>query len=226
MSQFFTSRLLNFVEPTIVNGIQYTSFYSTLNTNFNVGDRVFILNGVYDSDLLITQNKYAEGTDGYIVLAISNCFITLNIPYTGTSPYLDESYDQFIKVWNISGQTEFDYINKLYTNQYITGPVGKFEYGYTNNIIYTNGSLSGIGSGWGQNSGVTSSGIWARTGLTWSNINDIFNADSFSFSSTYLSTGFTNNDNLLILGEDFVYNGSIYEKDTVYFVFIRICLSR
>ena len=47
-STFFSSRLLNYVEPVEIAGIRKTVFYSELNTNFNVGDRVFILNGNYE----------------------------------------------------------------------------------------------------------------------------------------------------------------------------------
>jgi hypothetical protein len=42
-SVFYSSRLLNYVEPVEIAGYRKTVFYSELSTNFNIGDRVFIL---------------------------------------------------------------------------------------------------------------------------------------------------------------------------------------
>ena len=56
-SKFYSSKLLNYVEPVDISGFRKTVFYSEINTNFNVGDRVFILNGNYDSNDFISQDK-------------------------------------------------------------------------------------------------------------------------------------------------------------------------
>ena len=53
----YTSFLLNYVEPTLISGVLKTTFYTELNTNVNVGDKVYILNGNYDNNsifLLLT----------------------------------------------------------------------------------------------------------------------------------------------------------------------------
>ena len=76
---FYTSKLLNYVEPYTFNGYEKTAFFTEVNTNFEVGDRVWILNSYYDSDNLLRSNKYANGSDGYRVLFIDNCKIVLDI---------------------------------------------------------------------------------------------------------------------------------------------------
>ena len=57
---FYSSQLLNYVEPVEISGYRKTVFYSELNTNINVGDRVFILNGNYDSNEYLLQDKYTN----------------------------------------------------------------------------------------------------------------------------------------------------------------------
>jgi hypothetical protein len=42
-----------------------TLFYTEVNSGLKVGDRVFIINGNYDSDLLIKQNKYKSKNINY-----------------------------------------------------------------------------------------------------------------------------------------------------------------
>ena len=54
----FSSKLLNWVEPYEIKGSIKTLFYTEVNSELKVGDRVFIINGAYDSDLLIEKNKY------------------------------------------------------------------------------------------------------------------------------------------------------------------------
>ena len=75
----FSPRLLNWVEPYVVGGIRKTLFYTEVNSGLKVGDRVFIVNGNYDNDLLIKVDKYKKGRDGYKVLFVNNCQIVLDI---------------------------------------------------------------------------------------------------------------------------------------------------
>ena len=63
-SKFYSSKLLNSIEPIEISGFRKTAFYSEISTNFNVGDRVFILNGNYDSADFISRDKYTKYTDG------------------------------------------------------------------------------------------------------------------------------------------------------------------
>jgi hypothetical protein len=81
--KFYTSKLLNWVEPIEIAGKLKTVFYSELNNNFNIGDRVFILNGNYDSDGFITTNKYSKFSDGYRVLGRDGIRIILDILSNG-----------------------------------------------------------------------------------------------------------------------------------------------
>lgn len=110
---FYTTKLLNWVEPIEIAGKQKTVFYSELNNNFNIGDRVYILNGNYDTDEFIKINKYSRYTDGYRVLGRDGTRIILDIDYTGISPYNQSGKDDFIRVHHIRTQREFDYINSI-----------------------------------------------------------------------------------------------------------------
>src|SRR6476620_11225594 len=76
-------RLLNWVEPYDIAGTNYTLFYSEVNTGLKVGDKVFIINGAYDSNNLISIDKYKKGRDGYKVLFIDECKVVLDIPFVG-----------------------------------------------------------------------------------------------------------------------------------------------
>ena len=97
----FSPRIINWVEPYEIKGINKTLFYTEVNSGLKVGDRVFILNGNYDSDSLIISDKYKKGRDGYKILFVDNCQIVLDIDYTGVLPYLEEPIDEFIKVYYI-----------------------------------------------------------------------------------------------------------------------------
>ena len=97
----FSPRIINWVEPYELKGVNKTLFYTEVSTGLKVGDRVFILNGNYDSDSLIISDKYKKGRDGYKILFIENCKIVLDIDYTGVSPYIEEPIDEFIKVYYI-----------------------------------------------------------------------------------------------------------------------------
>ena len=52
----FSPRIINWVEPYLISGVRYTSFYTEVNSGLVVGDRVFIIGGNYDSDALVKVN--------------------------------------------------------------------------------------------------------------------------------------------------------------------------
>ncbi len=52
---------MNYVEPYNIKGYNKTLFYTEVNTELKVGDKVFIINGIYDSNLLIENDKYKKG---------------------------------------------------------------------------------------------------------------------------------------------------------------------
>ena len=157
----FASGLLNYVESVNINGVNKTAFYSEFATNLEVGDKVFIINGNYDSDKFITSNNFSAGTDGYTILSIDRCRIVLDIEYTGLPNYNQDSIDNYIKIYHIQNQQEFEYINNITINTYNNNFQNKFEYGLSNNIIFTDtsflgstnsifGEFSGVGAGFYQ----------------------------------------------------------------------------
>ena len=112
-STFYSSKLVNYIESFEVDGNLKSVFFSEVSTNVNVGDRVFILNGNYDSGEFIKNNKYKKYSDGYRVLAVEGCRIVLDINFTGIKPFESYTTKNFIYVHHIQSQKEFDYINTL-----------------------------------------------------------------------------------------------------------------
>ena len=218
----FSPRLIKWVEPYEIKGILKTLFYTEINSGLKVGDRVFIVNGNYDSDLLIESNKYKKGRDGYKVLYIDNCRIVLDINYTGVLPWEEDIIDNFIKVYYIRNQQEF-----LHANRQVTTRDGVFDYKFNhhqNNISfidqdYTTFTISG--ARWGLNGGVVGSpGFFVRNGRTqsWTNITTEF-TDTTNITASYsyaLSPTYYNNDRIKIMNGDFIYNGKQYKEGFVY----------
>ena len=210
----FSPRIINWVEPYEIKGFNKTLFYTEVNTGLKVGDRVFILNGNYDSDSLIISDKYKKGRDGYKILFIENCRIVLDIDYTGVLPYLEEPIDKFIKVYYIKNVQEF-----LKANRHVTTGTGVFDYKfnyYQNNIAFIEQDYNTITS-WGRNGGILGSpGFFVKAGITqsWTNIsNDLINSGSYSYA---LSPIYSNNDRIKIMEGDFTYNGKTYQEGFVY----------
>jgi hypothetical protein len=116
-NKFYSSKLLNYVESVEIAGFRKTVFYTEYNTNFNVGDRVFIVNGNYDSNNFILQDKYTKYTDGYRVLGCDGCRLIIDLDYTGDLPYIQNSINSSIKVYHVRNQREFDYLNSIRINQ-------------------------------------------------------------------------------------------------------------
>lgn len=218
----FSPRLIKWVEPYEIKGILKTLFYTEINSGLKVGDRVFIINGNYDSDLLIESNKYKKGRDGYKVLYIDNCKIVLDINYTGVLPWEEDIIDNFIKVYYIRNQQEF-----LHANRQVTTRDGVFDYKFNHNqntisFIDQDYTTFGIsGARWGLNGGVIGSpGFFVRNGTTqsWTNITSPFtNITNITASYSYaLSPTYYNNDRIKIMNSDFTYNGKQYKEGFVY----------
>ncbi len=209
----FTPRLLNWVEPYEIKGYRKTLFYTEVNSELKVGDRVFIINGNYDSDLLIQEDKYRKGRDGYKILHIENCKVVLDIDYTGVNVYNDENIDNFIKVYYIRNLSEFINANREVTTR--GGNVQyKFDY-YQNNIAFIDSNYITTGN-WGLNSGVSGTpGFFVKNGTqSWTNITtNLINSGSYSLA---LSPTYTNNDRIRIMNGDFTYNGQLFQEGFVY----------
>lgn len=209
----FTSKLLNWVEPYQVAGLTKTLFYTEVNSNLKVGDRVFIVNGNYDSDTLIQKNKYKKGKDGYKVLSVDNCKLVLDIDYTGVKPYKDPEDDDLIKVYFIDNPSDF-----LYANRSITTRGGKIEYKfsyYQNNIAFINSNFITT-QNWGYNTGIsTAPGFYVRSSsFTWTDISTpLINTGSYSLA---LSSTYSNTNKMKIMNSDFIYNGKEFKKGYIY----------
>jgi hypothetical protein len=215
-------RLLNWVEPYTIAGVRYTLFYTEVNSGLKVGDKVFIINGAYDSNLLIQQDKYKKGRDGYKVLFVDECRIVLDIEFVGWLPANEtsenqEDFDEFIKVYYIKDQNDF-----IHVNRQVTTRDGSFDYKFNknqNNIIFTD-KLNGFApvSDWGETSGLTGSpGFFIKNGTSnWINISNDFMLGSYS-----IATAGGANDKILILNGSFTHsysNGVFteFKEDSVY----------
>lgn len=183
-------RLINWVEPYKYRGVFKTLFYTEVNSGLKVGDRIFIVNGLYDSNTLIENNKYRRQRDGYKVLDVDNCKIVLDIDYTGVLPYKDKPNDNFINLYVIESESDFKYFNKQ-----ITTRGGNFDYKFNKNqntIVYSESNYLPF-SGWGENGGLSGApGFFLKNGTqSWLNITNDFITGSFSVAenTSYSSSG-------------------------------------
>ena len=231
-NKYSSPRLLNWVEPYEINGVNKSLFYTEVNSNIQVGDRVFIVNGYYDSDNLIKINKYKSGSDGYKVLYVDSCKIVLDINYSGELPYKDDILDNFIKVYKVSTRDEF-----ISVNRQISSSGGSLNYKfdkYQNNIVFIDSSdtslfgpvyteigtpINGVTisyhiAGYGVSLGVTGNpGFYVRNGVQyWENISKefIYYGNYDIASSTY------SNNRIKIMNGDFSYNGFDFKEGFIY----------
>jgi len=220
-------RLVNWVEPYLVSGVRKTLFYTEVNSGLKPGMRVFIINGNYDSDLLIKADKYKRGRDGYKVLEVDQCRVVLDIDFTGISPYIESSDSDFVNLYYIESQSDFDTINREITTKNNTVDY-KFNL-YQNNLIWTNKQFAPTingGPNWGVNSGITQSGFWVRDDsnqlgfgtYSWVDVSSSFLTGSYSWalSPTFSTTtrlkihnGSFNPQSGLTFQEGFVYKWEI-----------------
>jgi len=216
---FYSSQLLNYVEPVEISGFRKTVFYSELNTNINVGDRVFILNGNYDSNEYILQDKYTKYTDGYRVLGVDGCRIILDIDYTGAMPYESVDIDNIINVYHVKNQREFDYINSLIVGKMSNLLISKFSgtiIGLTassnfNSIIYAPSNFDGSSSYENLNSGISGvPGMWMATDA------NIGQTRAWNNMSSFFDSGNLSKSKFQVIGEDITYGSRIYKQRNVY----------
>jgi hypothetical protein len=210
-------KILNWVEPYKIAGIDYTLFYTEVNSGLNIGDRVFIINGTYDSNLLIQTNKYKKGHDGYKVLFIDNCRVVLDIEFVGSLPSNEttknnDDFDDFIKVYYLKDQNDFIHANRQITTRVSNGKVDfKFNRNQ-NNMVFTDSSFSAITDNWGKNNGLSGApGFFIKNSTSsWINISSDFMTGSYSIAAT------SSNNKILILNNSFTYNGFEFKENSVY----------
>lgn len=234
--KFVSPPLLNYVEPYEYAGSTKTLFYTEVNTNIKIGDRVFIVNGFYDSAERIKQDKYKKGSDGYLVLSIDRCKIALDIDYTGNLPNAGgseatELMSDFVKVYYLDTYDTFVTANRQVTSRggYLGG---KFDH-YQNNIAFIDYDFPAIDDGWTRTNGVTASpGFYVREpaydpllvgttkGMTWHNITDHLMSGTFSLASSALNPDagyrYFNNGKIMVMERDFVYGDQEFKSGTIY----------
>jgi hypothetical protein len=208
-------KLLNWVEPYKIAGIDYTLFYTEVNSGFSIGDRVFIINGTYDSNLLIKIDKYKKGRDGYKVLFVDKCQVVLDIEFNGSLPSNEASqpsddFDDLIKIYYVKDQNDF-----IHVNRQITTRGGNFDYRYNknqNNIIFTTEPSYSITGPFGESLGLSGGpGFFIKNGTsTWINISSDFMLGSYSIAATASA------NKILILNNSFNYSGVIFQENLVY----------
>jgi hypothetical protein len=148
----FSVKVLNYIEPFLFKGQRYTLFYTEVDHNLKVGDRVFITGGQYDSDLIIQSNKFSKLSDGYIVQYVDRTKVVLDIEYTGDLPFVEEPIDNFIKVYVVSEQSELNYYLQNFSSRDFKTISNKFSWFgtySTNNLLYLNGTFSIIANNYG-----------------------------------------------------------------------------
>ena len=231
---YASPRILNWVEPYEINGVNKSLFYTEVNSNIQVGDRIWVINGYYDTDALIQVNKYKKGRDGYKVLYVDKCRIVLDINYSGVLPYNDsDDFDDFIKVYKVSSRDEFLNVSKQISSR---GSELSYKFDkYQNNIIFIDseddifgpvyteknaqsdpfGILSAYHiAGYGVNLGLTGgSGFFVKDGVKyWLNISK----EIFYYGSYSVALGTQSNNRMKIMNGDFNYKGFDFKDGHTY----------
>jgi hypothetical protein len=207
-------RLLNWVEPYEIDDEIKTLFYTEVNSGLKVGERVFIINGNYDSDLLIKKDKYKRGRDGYKVLFIDKCKVVLDIDYTGQIPISPELDDSYVGVYHIQTDDDFRWAEKSFTTK--RGNFSrKFDY-YNNNIVYANKNF-GPFDVWGKQVSIQEApGFFVR------NTSDTFGLDKSllieegfesEFGISEINSIYLGTSSIIVGGSFDKYNGSLVGKN-------------
>ena len=209
-------KILNWVEPYKIGGIDYTLFYTEVNSGLNIGDKVFIINGTYDSDLLIKADKYKKGRDGYKVLFIDKCKVVLDIEFTGSLPSNEttantDDFDDFIKVYYLKDENDFLHVNRQITTRVSNNTVDfKFNKNQ-NNVVFSDTFFNGTNDDWGKNTGLAGGGFFIKNGTaSWINISSDFMIGSYSIAAT------NSNNKILILNNSFTYGGFEFKENSIY----------
>ncbi len=220
LNRYSSPVLLNWVEPYIISGVEKTLFYTEVNTNFQVGERVFIISGNYDSDILIQQDKYKKGRDGYKVLFIDNCRIVLDIDYTGVLPNqgnvnAGDNMSDYIKLYSTDSYESYLTLNRQVTTR---GGIFDDKFNYNqNNIVFIDSNYPAIQNSWGYaNSAISNApGFFIKNNKTgWTNITkDFFISGSYSIAVSPL---YYNNKKVKVMSKSFTYKGFEFKEGFVY----------
>lgn len=201
--------ILNYVEPYEVKGVDKTLFYTEVNTGFKKGDRVFIVNGNYDSNTLIKKSKYRGGRDGYKVLFIDKCKIVLDINYNETKPQKVFDRSNVLNVFKVSSDEDFLYVNRQVVSDDNINFISKFDT-TTNNIIYVTKNFTDTPiTNWGHNNGINDGeGFYSKDNDNWIKVTDEL-IDGSIFDNRYVSK-------IIICDDDIVFDNFLIRKDKAY----------
>lgn len=111
IQETYSSPIVNYVESAIINGVEYTRFFTELNTDLTIGEYVYILNGNYDNSDLIDDNEYQKGSNGYKILEIDKNSIVLEIPYRNEDAWNEDLLEDYTKVYLVDNLNKFNYEN-------------------------------------------------------------------------------------------------------------------
>jgi hypothetical protein len=142
MSKSYSARLLNHTEPVMVNGMTKTAFYSEHSIDISVGDKLFVLNGNFDSDSFpYLYGRNSKFVDGYRVLMVDKCKITLDIDWDfATNVYEELDISEFIKVWNVRTAHELNYYASIMVDLYEI-KINRYAYRQSNDIVFIDESF-------------------------------------------------------------------------------------
>ena len=137
---FYTSRLLSTVDSYDYNGKLKCMLYTEINTNVNVGDMVYITNGIFDNEKITEVRKtdrHSKYVNGFKVLYSDGCKIVIDYDYiVGKTNFSYKSYniETYLQVFKVDKLSEIEYYSSIEIDTY---PVryNKFQYGYTNNFF-------------------------------------------------------------------------------------------
>jgi hypothetical protein len=205
----FSNRLLNWVEPYVIKGYTKTLFYTEVNSELKIGDKVFIISGNYDSDTYLKKNKYKKGKDGYKILFIDKCKVVLDIDYTGVNPFKTNSCDDFIRVYYIKDNNSFLQINREITTR---DNSIKNKFHNNNTIAYIDNNYTSL-TDWGINGGISGTpGFFVRnSSRNWINITSNVLNNTIPKHPTYY-----NNNRIKIMNDSFIHSGVLFKKGFVY----------
>lgn len=228
----FSVKFINYIDPYEISGVRYTMFYTEVDHNLEKGDRVFIVGGNYDSDLIIQDNKFNKKADGYIVQYVDRTKVVLDIEWVDVNPWNEYPIDDFIKVYVASTQEEFDYFlsnlsgsgnivsgsDRLLSNRFAYDSISLTS---NNNILYANGTFSigqsikyFIGGAASPDSFMVFDLDTAATSTLQGELLDI-TSDILSGLQMDLFP-FSENDRLMILNDSFTKNGVKFKENHIY----------
>ncbi|CAG7580999.1 MAG: hypothetical protein SLAVMIC_00628 [uncultured marine phage] len=201
LDENYSSPLVNFIEKSRIDGVDYTKFYTEVDTNLTVGDRVYIVNGNYDTYDIIEINPYRKGTNGYVILEIDRCAITLDLEYTGVFPWDSDDFDNYIKIYasNDDQRTSYEVLQNGYYPY-------KYTYGFraNNNILFS----------------VSDDAFFVADPYNsiedFANWTDVTTGIMSNSMPTLSGNTFTDNNDKMLIMDSFTYNGTEFKEGYVY----------